>query len=980
MRSGRRGRGRPAAEPAAVLRALAALTPSGRREPLDVTRAGAPFVWLGTSQSTLYLANSPVGPGVEPTVRLRADASTRRLAALDALNRDERLLREGWVFLCGRAMVGDEERRLCTPLLTHPVRLRREIGFLTVVPAGDRELTPLVGDPGVGARLEEAAEFGGGALFDGRNASEALVRRLSRLQRWVGDVSRAAGLSVRRVLGPEANPVEHRDGDELVAVVGTGVFAARDVNAPDLGSALRNWAGTIGLDDTAFSVVYGLDVAGDADDSTQGAGSENREAEVRLPLPLTDVQRRVVDRSRRDRLTVASGPPGCGKSHALVGVAMDAVHRGDAVLVATQSSYATEVLSDLLARHPGPTPVVFGNAEQRQSLAALLAGGMPDPPSRRERERLESRADAALAAVTALENHIGGLLEREALAEESDEHDPLVPGLVAAFPVVFSPDADLPELAGLAERATGTGTGFVSRWRRRRARRRLRKVMGEAGDLTGLTLALSAARARRAATELQAAGGTALGPVWERLARADEELRHRLGDLVDARAEARAGGSRSGRAAVAALAAALRAGRARRRELLRRLDAGALVGALPMWLGTVSDIEDLLPAVPGLFDLVVLDEASQMDQRAAATALLRARRAVVAGDPYQLRHVSFVGDTDIATVVEEQGVEGVADRLDVRRLSAYDLAAGSAPVVWLGDHFRSVPHLIGFSGERFYRGRLHVLTRHPSNEGVDVIDVIRVDGGRDEAGVNHSEVEAVREAVSRLAAGGLSSLGVVTPFRAQADALERMLLESFPLEAIESMALRVGTVHAFQGNEREVIIASFGLGPDEPPASVHFLEDANLFNVLVTRARSRMIVVTSLPPGGPGLSGAYLSYAERGPAPPPLAGSATPWIAQLAAELDGAGVEARAGYPVGRWRLDIAAGEPQLAVHLECGVAPGGPGPHIERHRQLRWAGWGSLDAYLTRFDGDAVMAALTVSRELEELRVTQSTGPRGPV
>src|SRR5690606_32825313 len=139
------------------------------------------------------------------------------------------------------------------------------------------------------------------------------------------------------------------------------------------------------------------------------------------------------------------------------------------------------------------------------------------------------------------------------------------------------------------------------------------------------------------------------------------------------------------RLSVANLATALRAGRRRRREMLSEL-GGDVMRVLPLWIGTVTDVEDLLPAAPGLFDLVILDEASHIDQIRAAPVLARARRAMVVGDPRQLRFVSFVADVDVAEALRRYRLD---DRADVRRVSAFDLAAAVAPVTWLDEHFRS---------------------------------------------------------------------------------------------------------------------------------------------------------------------------------------------------------------------------------------------------------------------------------------------------
>ena len=149
--------------------------------------------------------------------------------------------------MCGRARIDGEDQTLCTPLLNQPVRLARRLGSLTLTPAGDRQLTPLVASSGAAAHLEAEAEFGGGALFDTTNASDALIGRLSRLRRWIDDVVGAAGLPPPKVLGPDETPLAYRDHDDLVAVVGTGLFASRDVTAPGLGPTLRSWAATDGI-------------------------------------------------------------------------------------------------------------------------------------------------------------------------------------------------------------------------------------------------------------------------------------------------------------------------------------------------------------------------------------------------------------------------------------------------------------------------------------------------------------------------------------------------------------------------------------------------------------------------------------------------------------------------------------------------------------------------------------------------------------
>ena len=945
---------------------LATLTPSGRgAASLDVTSRGAPLLWLGTTQSTIALALSAPGEiigrrggadgPVGGVLGIPSTTDARRLASIDALHAEERLLREGWIFLCGRARIGDRDRQLCLPLLSQPVRLRRMLGTFSVAAAGDPELTPLVEDLSQAARLEADVELGGGALFDRTNASDALIARLPNLHSWIHAVAAAGGLQVSRVVGPTHDPGALRGESDLVAVVGAGIYATRDINAGDVTSALIDWAGTAGLEGTAFAALYNLRAADEV-------APQPNDQVVRSPLPLTEAQRAVVGAARTSAITVVSGPPGCGKSHALAAIAIDAVSRGDSVLVATQSPYAAEVLGDLLDRYPGPTPVLFGSGEHRDTLAARLEAAGLRTGDDEDVALLQRRYDAARADVEVIEHHLDELATRELLAADAGAAEAMAAVYSPRYPRLFDADAQPDAWAHALAQLDDAGTsGPFRRWR---TRRRFRRTTGLSAPDPGLPAAIRVAQVRRAAAVLDSTGGTKMAQLFAQLMAADAQLRASLGALLAARAARRMTADKGSRAAVAALSGVLRASRPRRRELLRRLDAPALVGALPLWVGTLADIEHLLPMVPGLFDLVLLDEASQIDQRSAPPALLRARRAVVAGDPRQLRHVSFVADDAVTQAIDDHAARGVAHLLDVRRMSAYDVATSAAGVHWLGDHFRSVPHLIEFSSRRFYEGRLAVLTRQPSTEDADVIEVRHVAGGRDATGVNHAELEEVAAVVARLADAGAHSIGVVTPFRAQADAAEQMLLATFELEQIEAAGLRVGTVHQFQGNERDHVIVSTALTAADPPGSRRFVEDPSLFNVMVTRARHAMTVVASDVPSS-GVLAAYLAYADGGPQAPPDEPGADPWIDDLHAELHRCGLAPRRRYPVGRWTVDIAIGGLDAPVALDCRVDAGGAAAHIEKHRQLHAVGWTFLDAYASRFSGDAARAVVTLTAEL---------------
>ncbi|MGC5052378.1 AAA domain-containing protein [Micromonospora sp. DT48] len=918
---------------AAILTALADLAPAGAERVLDVSGPGRPLVWLPEPHR---------GP---------RSARLDRLAALDALHRDERILRLGLAFLVGTADLDGTRRRIRLPLLAQPVRLQRSRRGYRVVPAGDLELTSLIEDRELAARLEAAPGLAGPGWLTAPGTTA-----------WIASAAEAAGVKVATV---QTRPPRGVD-DDVTGVAAAAIFVTRDVFAGRLRDTLLSWAGRPGLADTALNRLYlGTDGTAQAPSTADLTDADD----VLSPLPLNAAQQDVIRRTRTAPVVVVSGAPGNGKSHALVAAALDTVARGGSVLVATQSTHAAEVLGELLRRHPGPPPVLFGDAERRGAIATELAGGVAVGVDDAQLRRDSTAVSTALDRVTGTRAGIVAALEQERLAATLSDWQPLLPALSHDAPAVFEPDTDLAAIRAALHDASRDGDGWWSRWRRSHATRRLHRLTGARTDvpLPQLRAAVDAAHAVRAAARLSSHGGTDLAAAWRALAEADVALAEAVGTALRNQTASARRWTGDARRAASGLGTALRAGRNRRRELLAALDADALVRALPLWVGTVADVEDLLPPAAGMFDLVVLDEAAHIDQLRAAPVLARARRALVAGDPRQLRFVSFVSDADVTATLHRHGLAGFTDRLDVRRASAFDVAAGAAPVTWLGEHHRCAPHLIGFSARRFYDDRLELVTRHPGNERADAIDVVTVADATVVDGVNQAEVATVLGLVDALAdrppPGGVA---VISPFRAQADAVEAALLSAYDVDAIERLGLRTGTVHAFQGSEADVVIATLGLVDADPPARHRFVAEPNLFNVMVTRARKRLTVVTSLQ-APEGIIGDYLRYAEQPlnatePEPTPPA----PWANALAVELTRIGLDVRPGYPVGRWRVDLCVGD-DGPVGLMCGVHPDGVTAHVERQRTLIRAGWRLYDAFASTWAHDPIRAALDLATRIRD-------------
>lgn len=265
-----------------------------------------------------------------------------------------------------------------------------------------------------------------------------------------------------------------------------------------------------------------------------------------------------------------------------------------------------------------------------------------------------------------------------------------------------------------------------------------------------------------------------------------------------------------------------------------------------------------IPFQPGIFDIVVFDEASQCDIASALPLLYRAKRAVVIGDPNQLSHISTIHKKEDQRLLDKYGLLGEFNDWAYSYNSLYDLASGltlGRGVIDLRDHYRSHADIINFSNETFYEGRLRIATKYDqlkrinkSDPGIRWIDV----KGKAEkppsgsGALNKAEAEAVAKELRRLVEIGYSgTVGVVSPFRAQANLINQIVSSDKDLLTdLGKLDFLCDTVHKFQGDERDIMLFSPVVSPGIPSGSLLFLKKTgNLFNVAITRARAILIVV-----------------------------------------------------------------------------------------------------------------------------------------
>ena len=308
----------------------------------------------------------------------------------------------------------------------------------------------------------------------------------------------------------------------------------------------------------------------------------------------------------------------------------------------------------------------------------------------------------------------------------------------------------------------------------------------------------------------------------------------------------------------------------------------------PCLMMSPLSVAQYLPADQVPFDVVIFDEASQLTVWDAVGAIARGRQTIVAGDPKQMPPTNFFAraDDDADGDIDYDGdMESILD----------ELQSSGIPEQTLNLHYRSKREsLIAFSNAHYYENRLITFPApvHPDNG----VRLVRPEGFYARGKARHNEGEAkaiVAEVVRRLTSSNPAvrdaTIGVVT-FNSEQQSLIEDLLDkargsnpeiewAFAEDALEPVFVK--NLETVQGDERDVILFSITYGPDQAGHVTMNFGPLNRdggerrLNVAMTRARSEMVVFSTLHPDKIDLSRTraeavkhlkhFLEFAERGP-------------------------------------------------------------------------------------------------------------------
>lgn len=433
------------------------------------------------------------------------------------------------------------------------------------------------------------------------------------------------------------------------------------------------------------------------------------------------------------------------------------------------------------------------------------------------------------------------------------------------------------------------------------------------------------------------------------------------------------------------------------------------VPRIPAWVMPLHRLWDSVDAVPGLFDTVIVDEASQASVD-SLTLLLLAKRIIVVGDDKQ-------NSPEAVGVLEDDIVRLAREHLNEFRFrdefrpdtSLFDHAkrAFGNPIT-LREHFRCVPEIIRFSNDLCYRDApLIPLRQAPPNRLAPLRSRFVAQGvceGDGQRIRNRAEAEALVDVIESLVADDAyegKSMGVIAlQGHSQAQLIETLLAQRLDPKIIEERRLRCGEPATFQGDQRDVVLLSLVIAPNVHYRALSRLPDQRRFNVAMSRARDQVWLLHSVRQNDLGpedLRRKLVSFFEkpghgvidalsenldelerqsrsprrRGNQPEPYES----WFEiDVALELLRRKFAVRPQIEVAGKRLDLVVDGLDARLAVECDGDEWHGAEQYERdmarQRQLERAGWTFVRVRESDFYADRKIAAKTITDACKELGI----------
>lgn len=295
--------------------------------------------------------------------------------------------------------------------------------------------------------------------------------------------------------------------------------------------------------------------------------------------------------------------------------------------------------------------------------------------------------------------------------------------------------------------------------------------------------------------------------------------------------------------------------RAPRLKAMAREKLAECRDAVPVWIMPLSRLAESYHPGESMFDVVILDEASQCEVT-GLLAFALGRETLVVGDHEQVSPEAVGLSFQAVEALIEEFLDEIPNReLYDGRTSVYDLARQSfSGSIRLLEHFRCVDEIIAFSNELCYQGEIQPLREASRLTIKPPTAVVKVENGQTHKRVNQREAEMIAALILACCEQPEyeeASFGVISMVgEEQALAIDKVLLKNMELTEYQERRIVCGNAAQFQGDERDVLFLSLvEYSEDGEPLALRTAETfVKRFNVAASRARDQMWVVHSLDP------------------------------------------------------------------------------------------------------------------------------------
>lgn len=613
------------------------------------------------------------------------------------------------------------------------------------------------------------------------------------------------------------------------------------------------------------------------------------------PLSLSDSQEDVIKNLEDNTILSVYGPPGTGKSQTIVNLICHLISNGKTVLVASRMDKATDVVADRLNDFGAPFLALrAGRTNYQKQLSFAL------------QDLISNKVDLDTGFENSIVADVEDMQKLVHTIKDLEEKCETIIKLEEEWKNLIKQHDDKEKQIGKSEFLSGKYTlseienietaiknleknvekkGFLSNLTTNWSNYQLKKIIQNKNfkpdfeNLERLKIELSLAKlstqARYKETEIFKIGN--IHNLLEEIKLLRRKQKTLAIDILKGKRRNSLKGLLRDQVKRQRLIVHTKALVTRKKSLQSRLledeDFKPLLEAFPCWCITTYAISNSIPLKPGMFDVAIIDEASQCDIASCIPILYRCKKAVIVGDDKQLPHLSFLEKSKEQSFMSQYEIPDKYQLMwRFRTNSMFDLANYySTKPVLLDEHFRSYAPIIDFSNKEFYGDRIRIMSQCNSN---NVLELIEVKDGKVDFDItrNMPEAEAIIEKLQEIIQDDERrkdehesvTVGIISPFRGQVELIKKAISQVFNESTIRKHKIEAGTAHTFQGDERDIIMLSWAVANNSFNQSLTFLQIPNLFNVAITRARKKQIIFLSKDPKTlpSGLLKDYIEYVQ----------------------------------------------------------------------------------------------------------------------